>query len=149
MVSGLNLNMTPEEVAIWYGATLQSIAYGTRQIIEEMNNAGYTINQIYICGGHLKNERFIRDHADSTGCRVIIPREPEAVLLGSAILGAVAAGAFGDIFDAMRSMCRSARVVDPDHSTSAYHQARYEIFNEMADFQTRIRARMARVRAKE
>jgi ribulose kinase len=149
MVSGLNLNMTHEEVAIWYGATLQSIAYGTRHIIEEMNTAGYAINQIYICGGHLKNERFIRDHADSTGCRVIIPHEPEAVLLGSAILGAVAAGEFGDIFDAMRSMCRSARVVDPDHSTSAYHQARYEIFNEMADFQTRIRARMARVRAKE
>jgi FGGY-family pentulose kinase len=149
MVSGLNLNMTPEEVAIWYGATIQSIAYGTRHIIEEMNKTGYAINQIYITGGHLKNERFIRDHADSTGCRVIIPREPEAVLLGGAILGAVAAGAFGDIFDAMRSMCRSARVIDPDPGTRAYHQARYEIFNEMAQFQTEIRAKMARVRAKE
>ena len=147
MVSGLNLNMTIEEVAIWYGATIQAIAYGTRHIIEEMNKQGFSISQIYICGGHLKNKRFIKEHADITGCQVIIPREPEAVLLGSAILGAVAAGDFTDMFDAMRSMCRSDHVVDPDLSTAAYHQARYEIFRDMAEFQKQMHKKMARSRA--
>jgi FGGY-family pentulose kinase len=147
MVSGLNLNMTTEEAAIWYGATIQSIAYGTRHIFEEMNKQGYSIRQIYICGGHLKNERFIQEHADITGCRVVIPREPEAVLLGSAILGAVAAGDFGDIFDAMKSMCRSDHVVHPDRSTAAHHQARYEIFKDMAEFQKQMHQKMAHARA--
>jgi hypothetical protein len=36
-----------------------------------------------------------------------------------------------------------------DPGARAYHQARYEVFNEMAEFQTKIRAKMARVRAKE
>ena len=42
------------------------------------------------CGGDTKNPVFLREHADATGCRVVLPREPEAVLLGAAMLGAVA-----------------------------------------------------------
>jgi FGGY-family pentulose kinase len=41
IVSGLTLNTTIEETALWYGASLQAIAYGTRHIIEAMNAKGY------------------------------------------------------------------------------------------------------------
>lgn len=143
MVSGLNLNVSSEEVAFWYGAAIQAIAHGTRHIIEEMNNQGYAIEKIFMCGGHLKNERFIKEHADITGCPVVIPRETEAVLLGSAILGAVAAGAYKTIFDAMGNMCRTDRVVEPDLSLRSYHDAKYEIYKEMAAFQKKIHETMA------
>ena len=33
----------------------------------------------------------MQQHANATGCRLLIPEEPESVLLGSAMLGAVAA----------------------------------------------------------
>lgn len=145
MVSGLTLSSTPEDVAPLYYATIQAIAYGTRHIIEAMNEKGYRIGRIYLCGGHLKNELFIQEHADITGCELIIPKEPEAVLLGSAILGAVATGEFSDILEAMRSMCQVGRVVQPDASTVSFHNAKFEIFKEMYGFQKKIHERMKKV----
>ncbi len=147
MVTGLRLSGTPEDVALWYYATIQAIAYGTRHIIEAMNAEGYDIRRIHLSGGHLKNELFVREHADITGCEVIIPKEPEAVLLGAGILGAVAAGEFPDIPQGMRSMCRVGRVVHPDPSTFSFHDTKYEIFKEMYDFQRGIHEKMRTVEA--
>ena len=88
MVSGLSLNRTPDELAIAYLATVQAVAYGTRHIIEAMNSAPggrYAIDTLFACGGGTKNPLFVQQHADITGCTLHLPREPEAVLLGSAV----------------------------------------------------------------
>lgn len=145
MVSGLSLSSSQEEVALWYYATLQAIAYGTRHIIEAMNEKGYDIRQIYLCGGHLKNELFVQEHADVTGCEVILPEEPEAVLLGAAILGAVAGGEYEDVPQAMAEMCRVGRIIRPEPSTSSFHREKYEIFKEMYEFQRKIHERMEKI----
>ena len=71
---------------------VQAVAHGTRHIVDTLNEAGYQIDTLFACGGGTKNPVFLREHADISGCRLVLPREPEAVLLGSAILGAVAAG---------------------------------------------------------
>jgi D-ribulokinase len=142
MVTGLTLDISSDEVAVWYGATIHALAYGTREIIEAMNAEGYAIDQIYMCGGHLKNKRFIQDHATITGCQVIIPEEPEAVLLGSAILATVAAGTYQNIFQAMQNMCRSDKIIEPEDSTKSYHDVRYGFYKEMADFQKKIHMKM-------
>jgi len=142
MVSGLTLSSTSEDVALLYYATIQAIAYGTQHIIEAMNAKGYEIQKIHLSGGHLKNRLFIQEHADITGCDILIPKEPEAVLLGAVILAAVAGGEFSDILQAMRSMCRTARVIHPVPSTFPFHEAKYSVFKEMYNFQRGIRERM-------
>jgi FGGY-family pentulose kinase len=145
MVSGLTLNSTVEELSLWYGATLQAIAYGTRHIIEAMNAKGYDISQIYMCGGHLKNDVFIQEHADVTGCEMVIPKEPEAVLLGSAILGAVAAGEYPDVVSAMRAMSRVDKIYRPDPAAADFHNEKYAVYKDMFRFQNRIHKRMETV----
>ena len=142
MVSGLTLSATPEDVALLYHATVQGIAYGTRHIIEAMNESGYAIRKIHLTGGHIKNRLFIQEHADITGCEIVLPKEPEAVLLGTAILGAVASGEFSDIFHGMTSMCQAAKSISPNPSTAAFHQAKYDIFKEMYEFQKKMHDRM-------
>jgi ribulose kinase len=145
MVSGLTLSNTSDDVALLYYATIQAIAYGTRHIIEAMNAKGYEIRKIHLSGGHLKNRLFIQEHADITGCDILIPKEAEAVLLGGAILAAVAGGEFSDILEAMKSMCRTARVIQPDPSTLSFHETKYGIFKEIYDFQRGMRERMENV----
>ena len=145
MLSGLTLNASVNEVALWYGATLQAIAYGTRHIIEAMNAKNYRISQIYMCGGHLKNELFIQEHADVTGFEMIIPKEPEAVLLGAAILGAVASGEYRDVVSAMRTMTRVDKIYRPKASTADFHAEKYAVYKEMFKFQNRIHKRMETV----
>ncbi|OYV39426.1 MAG: ribulokinase [Rhodospirillales bacterium 20-64-7] len=129
MVSGLSLSAGPDELALLYLATVQAIAYGTRHIIETLNASGYAIDTIVATGGGTKNPIFLQAHADATGCRVILPREPEAVLLGAAILGATAAGAFTDIAAAMAAMTASGAVIAPaGGAISRYHAQKYAVF---------------------
>ncbi|MGQ9646915.1 MAG: FGGY-family carbohydrate kinase [Thermodesulfobacteriota bacterium] len=148
MVSGLTLNETPEGVALLYYATIQAIAYGTRHIIEAMNEKGFEIQNIHMTGGLLKNSLFVQENADVTGCKIVLPKEPEAVLLGSAIIAAVACGEFPDILQGMKAMSHAARVIEPNPSTTTFHDAKYEVFKEMYDFQKKMHHKMEQVLVK-
>lgn len=139
-VSGLKLSATRDDLALLYLATIQAIAHGTRHIIDEMNKAGFAIDLILACGGGTKNPVFLREHADITGCRIVLPAEPEAVLLGSAILGAVASGDFASVLDAMAAMNRAEKVIEPQGgATAEYHARKHKVFHRMYDDQMAYR----------
>ncbi len=134
MVSGLSLGETVDDLALLYLAAIQAIAQGTRHIVETLNDHGYRIETILACGGGTKNPVFLGEHADITGCRIVLPEEPEAVLLGSAIVGAVAAGDFASVFDAMAVMSHAGEIIEPaGGAVSAYHEAKREVFHRMYD----------------
>ncbi|MCS6243847.1 MAG: FGGY-family carbohydrate kinase [Opitutus sp.] len=128
-IVGLPLSATLDDLARLYLATIQAVAHGTREIIAAMNRRGYAIDTIFACGGGTKNPVFLREHADITGCKLVLAREPEAVLLGSAVLGAVAAGAQPDVFAAMRVMNHVERVITPGPArVRRYHDAKHRVF---------------------
>ncbi|MFC3127673.1 FGGY-family carbohydrate kinase [Pseudoroseomonas globiformis] len=144
MVSGLSLSATPQDLARLYLATVQSIAYGTRHIIETLNAEGYAIDTVLACGGGTKNPVFLREHADATGCRVVLPREPEAILLGAAMLGAVAGGQHRDIPQAMAAMSGAKTAITPQgEAVRRFHDAKYTVFQRMHADQLAYRAVMA------
>jgi FGGY-family pentulose kinase len=133
---GLALSRTPDDLARQYLAAIQGVACGTRQIIAQLNRRGYRIDTILACGGGTKNPVFLREHADITGCRIVLPREPEAVLLGSAVLGAVAAGRFPRVLAAMQALNAAGAVLAPTRGRVAqYHDLKYKVFTRLhADF---------------
>ncbi|MBK8996338.1 MAG: FGGY-family carbohydrate kinase [Myxococcales bacterium] len=132
MVSGLRLSDSVDSLALAYLATIQGIAHGTRHILDTMNAHGYRIDTILACGGDVKNPVFVREHADATGCRIVLPREPEAVLLGSAILGAVASGDSPSVLEAMAKMSCAERVVEPaGGAVASFHQKKHAVFQRM------------------
>ena len=146
VISGLTLGDTVDDLALLYLATVQAVAHGTRHIIDTLNENGYRIEAIFACGGGTKNPLFLREHADITGCRIVLPREPEAVLLGAAILGAVAGGDFDSVLDAMRVFNGTGEVWKPAGDTAAaYHGAKHAVFLQMYDAFTTERAIMERV----
>lgn len=131
-ISGLKLSATMDDLALQYLATIQAIAYGTRHIIEEMNKNVYHIDTIIACGGGTKNPVFLREHADITGCRIVLPKEAEAVLLGSAILGAVASGDYASVMSAMAEMNQAGETIEPQSGeVGEYHNAKYGVFHRM------------------
>ncbi|HEY0967834.1 MAG TPA: FGGY-family carbohydrate kinase [Opitutaceae bacterium] len=143
-MAGLTLSATADDLALQYLAAIQAVAYGTRHILEEMNRKGYAIDTLLACGGGTKNPVFLREHADITGCRLVLPKEPEAVLLGSAVLGAVAAGAYASVLDAMAAMSAAGRVITPTKGAVArYHHAKYKVFHRMHDDAMAYRRTMA------
>ncbi|UCD74973.1 MAG: FGGY-family carbohydrate kinase [Phycisphaerales bacterium] len=145
MISGLRLSDSMDELALLYLATIQAVAHGTRHIIDALNDTGYRIDTIFACGGGTKNAVFLREHADITGCRIILPQEPEAVLLGSAILGAVAGGEFGSVLEAMAAMNHAGATIEPNRATASYHDAKHAIFHRMYEDQMAYRENMGKV----
>jgi len=143
MVSGLKLTDSIDSLALLYLATVQSIALGTRHIIDTMNAAGYAIRTIVACGGDTKNPLFVREHADATRCRVVLAREPEAVLLGAAMLGAVAAGQYPSLLAAMGAMNEAASVALPSGGEAErFYAGKYRVFLRMHGDQLAYRALM-------
>lgn len=146
MVSGLGLGTDVESLARLYLATIQGIAYGTRDIIDALNRQGYRIDTLLATGGDTKNPVFVREHADATGCRVVLPAEPEAVLLGSAILGATAAGDQPNVLAAMGAMSHAGTVVEPNGAVRAFHDRKYRVFQAMYQHQLEYRQVMSEAR---
>ncbi|MBT3219753.1 MAG: FGGY-family carbohydrate kinase [Proteobacteria bacterium] len=144
MASGFRLTDSLDSLALLYLATIQAIAHGTRHIIDTMNNHGYRIEVVIGCGGDLKNPVFVREHADITGCRLVLPREREAVLLGAATIGAVASGNQPSLLEAMASMNTADKVILPGaEDVRDYHERKHGVFHQMYTDQLRYRELMA------
>ncbi|WP_269935982.1 FGGY-family carbohydrate kinase [Serratia liquefaciens] len=131
-LTGLKLSRTPEDMALHYLATIQAIALGTRHIIETMNQSGYSIDTIMASGGGTKNPIFVQEHANATGCAMLLPEESEAMLLGGAMMGTVAAGVFDTLPEAMSSMSRIGKTVTPQtNKIKRYYDRKYRVFHEL------------------
>ncbi|ONM13187.1 FGGY family of carbohydrate kinase [Zea mays] len=145
VIYGLTLDTSEKHLALLYLATIQGIAYGTRHIVEHCNAHGHKIDTLLACGGLAKNSLYIQEHADITGCPIILPRESESVLLGAAVLGAVAGKKFPGVRDAMKALNAAGKVVNPssDPKVKKYHDAKYQIFRSLYEQQLSHRATMA------
>src|SRR5512140_749413 len=100
--------------------------------MDEMKRAGYRLQTLFATGGDTESPVFLREHADVTGCRMVLPREPEAVLLGAAILGAVASGDQPSVLAAMSAMSGpGAEVAPPGPAVRAYHDRKHRVFQRM------------------
>lgn len=131
-LTGLKLSRTPEDMALHYLATIQAIALGTRHIIETMNQSGYSIDTIMASGGGTKNPLFVQEHANATGCAMLLPEESEAMLLGGAMMGTVAAGVFDTLPEAMSAMSRIGKTVTPQtNKIKSYYDRKYRVFHEL------------------
>ncbi|AJI96690.1 FGGY carbohydrate kinase domain-containing protein [Yersinia ruckeri] len=132
IITGLKLSITFEDMALRYLATIQALALGTRHIIETMNQHGYSIDTMMASGGGTKNPIFVQEHANATGCAMLLPEESEAMLLGSAIMGTVAAGVFESLPEAMTAMSRIGKTVTPQtNKIKAYYDRKYRVFHQM------------------
>ena len=144
VIDGLSLDRSLDDLALRYYAAIQAIAYGTRQIMEALNTKGLSIDKIYACGGGTKNRLWLQEHADVTGCEIILPKEPEAMLLGTALLAATAGGAFEHLSEAMAAMCHAGSIVRPDLSTNNFHDLKYGVFQNMYRQQLKSRSLMSK-----
>lgn len=145
-VSGWRLRSDREDLARWYLAALQSLAYATRHIVEAMRNAGCNVEMLVASGGSATNPRWRQIHADALGLPVGVPEQADGVLLGTAMLGARASGLRASLAEAMQGMTRLKHIVQPNPATRAFHDAKYAVYRRMIDDQRAYAQLMAQVR---
>jgi FGGY-family pentulose kinase len=130
-LSGWRLRSDLNELARWYVAALQSLAYATRHIVDEFVAQGAPLQVLVASGGSANNARWRQTHADALGLPVAVPRGVDGVLLGSAMLGAAAAGVHPSLEAAMHAMAPDGDVVMPDAATRSFHDRKYRVYREM------------------
>jgi D-ribulokinase len=100
-----------------------------RQIVAAMASSGLAVDTNVISGGAGQSPLVRPLLADAAGLAVAASQSPEPVLLGAAMLGAVAAGRYPDLSSAMPAMSRLGDVFTPaTGAMRAWHDKRYEAF---------------------
>jgi len=127
IVAGLDLERTIESLEALYVAGLCGLAYGLADVVDAMRAQGIRCGLMVISGGAAKSALVRQIMADTTGLAVALPATPEPVLLGSAMLGAVAGGAFDTIDAAMQAMSRIAELAAPNAALRDFHAAKRKV----------------------
>lgn len=131
MIAGLGMAGDLDSLVALYIAGIAGIAYGLRQIIEVQAKAGAPIERIVISGGAGQLDLVRQLLSDASGKPLASVAAEEPVLLGSAILGAVAAGRFDDIPAAMARMCHLSQIYEPSQVQADLHDKRFDAFRKL------------------
>jgi D-ribulokinase len=132
VVAGLDLDEDAAALTRLYVAGVCGLGYGARQIIAALGKEGVPIDTMVMSGGAGNSAFFRQVMADTTGVRVAVPDTQEPVLLGAAMLGAVASGAHKTLPDAMSAMSRLGKAHEPG-ALAGFHAAKFKAFEALQD----------------
>jgi D-ribulokinase len=76
---------------------------------------------------------------------VALPATPEPVLLGSAMLGAVAGGAYPSLDAAMHAMSKIGGIAAPNAALAGFHAAKRKVHHMLQELDRESRAVMKSV----
>jgi D-ribulokinase len=133
LIAGLGMDASLETLIGLYLAGLAGLGYGVRQIIQAQAEQGIEIDTIVVSGGAAQSPMVRQILADATNLTVAAGAAEEPVLLGAAMLGALAGGHFDTVADAMSGMSELSQSYRPAPQARDWHAARYEAYSTLQD----------------
>jgi L-ribulokinase len=149
LLLGATLASTPADI---YRALLESTAFGTRVIVDSLEQAGIPVNEIIACGGlPFQNGLLMQLTADITHRPVRVASSRQAPALGSAMFASVAAGkgsgGHESIVEASLRMSRpSLDEFLPDEGNASVYDDLFQIYHELHDSMAADGSPMRRLR---
>ena len=111
-----------------FRATIEGVAFGSELILESMRSNGFFPESIVVSGGATRSELWLQIHSDVSNLPLTLTKNPDAPLLGCAILAAVGAGIYEDFPTAVEQMVQIDRVIEPNSQANAEYQPFYEAY---------------------
>ncbi|HEV3247606.1 MAG TPA: FGGY-family carbohydrate kinase [Beijerinckiaceae bacterium] len=143
MIMGLNLDGDIESLERLFVSGLCGLAYGLADVVDAMRRQGIACDMMVMSGGASRSVLVRQIMADTTGLTVALPKTSEPVLLGAAMLGAVAGKAYSSIPEAMQAMSGIGELTGPTSARMAkFHEAKRAIYARMRELDRESRAAM-------
>jgi D-ribulokinase len=143
VVAGMDLDADIGSMERLFVAGLCGLAYGLADVVEAFRSHGVESDMMVISGGAGRSPLVRQVMADTTGLTVVVPETQEPVLLGAAMLGAVAAKSRGSIGEAMASMSAIGRLSEPTAPGMAdFHRAKRRVHGLMRKLDSESRDAM-------
>jgi L-ribulokinase len=147
---GVTTGTRPEQL---YRAMLEGAALGLRWIRDTLRDAGVPVER-YVAGGGLpgRSPLLMQICADVLGAEIRLAASDQAVAVGAAILGCIAAGeaatGHGSIVEAIRAIAREREDLSyrPEAAASARYEALYGLYRELAAADGALRGVMQKLR---
>jgi xylulokinase len=111
-------------------AVMEGVSFETRDILSSFTEMGVELREVRLSGGATKSALWCQIQTDIYGRPTVALEESECTVLGAAILGAVGAGAFETMEEAIAAMVRVKSTYDPDESKKALYNDAFDIFKE-------------------
>jgi xylulokinase len=113
-------------------AILEGVAFAGARHLRIMEKAsGQTIERVIASGGGAKTELWLRIKASVYGVPIVVPEEQECGILGCGALGAVAAGRFSSIEEAVAAFVRYEKEIAPDPVWQDVYRRMQPIFDRL------------------
>jgi ribulose kinase len=141
VIAGIGLEADIPDLISLYIAGLCGIGYGLKQLLKKLSQDGLALNLIVASGGAAQSNLVRQLLADTTNLPVAIADTEEPVLLGSAMLGAVAAGKYQTVAQAMKAMSNISVGFSPTGGAiETLHRNRYAAFEILQSAERKTRA---------
>ncbi|HEV2896849.1 MAG TPA: FGGY-family carbohydrate kinase [Pseudaminobacter sp.] len=128
LIAGLGMETDFNSLISLYLAGVYGLGYGVRQIVRSLREKNVPIDTIVVSGGAGQSPLVRQLLADATGNVVAASTSQEPVLLGSAMLGAVAAGHYKDAVVAMAAMSELGELYRPSAASVDWQARRFDAF---------------------
>lgn len=138
LVTGIGEETSRRAFLEHYYATARALALQARHIIDHLNRHGYAIRRVTLAGGHIKNPLVMRLYRDALGAELVTSDTAEPVLLGTAMVAAVAGGLAPDLFGAVERMAPRQKAHAADPLWQAAHTQAYRTYLDLFEVRNRI-----------
>ncbi len=141
IIAGLGKETGIDDLVALYVAGMCGLGYGLKQLLVKLADDGIPIELIVASGGAAQSN-FVRQLlADTTNTPVTFAETAEPVLLGAAMLAAVASGRHVKLTDAMAAMSTLSTVFKPSAGEiRRRHAVRYRAFEKLQAVAREIRS---------
>ncbi|WP_025773369.1 FGGY-family carbohydrate kinase [Neomoorella thermoacetica] len=128
VIAGLTLNTNRAAV---YRSLMESVAYGTRSIVDIFKRNGYQINGLVACGGPTQNKLWLQIISDVLQIPITINKFTEAGILGGAILASVGLGWFNSIEESAKHFVEAGNIVFPNKEVAKEYGFYYQCYLDL------------------
>jgi xylulokinase len=127
-VLGLKLSTTSEELT---RAVIEGLSFEMLVNITCLKEAGFTVETLYASGGLSKNDRVLQIKADVLGIPVVRLANAETGTVGTAILGAMATGAYTAFEEAVATLVKTEKTFFPDSQKHKIYLKKFEKYKKI------------------
>lgn len=133
VISGLTIKTKPEEI---YRAIIESVAFGTKAIVDTYEKNGISVNKVFASGGICeKNEFLMQIYSDVLGREICVTDSKQSAAKGGAVLASYAAECFDTIENAAEKLSdKVKKIYTPDRRNTEDYFPLYKNYLKLADF---------------